>query len=74
MKRDKVKSSNIVSIGWEKGFLEVEFNSGTYRYEGVPEHIYRSLMESESKGKFIASMVKPLYRASKIPALALPPV
>lgn len=37
MNRLPVVSSNIASVGWEDGTLEVEFNHGAvYQYEHVP--------------------------------------
>ena len=45
MERISVSSSNIASVGWEDGILEVEFtNGGVYQYQGVPEDIYAGLM------------------------------
>lgn len=68
MERTKVKSSNIVSIGWENEVLEVEFSSGTiYSYFSVPERRFKDLMASESKGKFFASQIKPHFMAAVKP-------
>lgn len=59
MQRTKVKSSNIMSVGWEKGELEVEFLSGdVYRYENVSEGVFKALMQSESKGRYFSDHVK----------------
>ena len=73
MNRIPVKSSDIRSIGWEiwenndtekakmVGVLEVEYirNNAVYRYIGVPERIYRTILaDTESIGKAIARLVK----------------
>ncbi len=53
MQRIRVSSSNIASIGWENGTLEVEFNDrSVYRYSGVPETVYRAFLNAGSKGRF----------------------
>lgn len=55
MRRVNVKSSNIKSIG--HNFLtknmEIEFNGGNiYRYKKVPRHVFKDMLNSDSKGKF----------------------
>lgn len=55
IKMVEVKSSHIARVGYslvDKRLL-VEFNSGVYEYENVPERIYTDLLEAESKGKYI---------------------
>lgn len=52
----KVESSNISSVGYDRGaqVLEVEFRGGTrYRYSGVPADKYDELMASPSKGSYL---------------------
>ena len=52
--RRPVSSSNIASVGWEQGVMEVEFTSGkTYRYEDVPEGEYQALLGADSPGKYL---------------------
>lgn len=73
MNRIPVKSSDIRSIGWEiwednstkkakmTGVLEVEYtrNNIVYRYIGVPERIYHTILaDTESIGKAVARLVK----------------
>jgi len=66
MKRIKVKSSNIESIGYEVldfakllGTLEVEFKGGgVYRYLEVPESMYEDMLVAESVGKFFSTHTK----------------
>lgn len=55
MERNVVDSSAITSIGYEAatGTLEMEFRTGSiYRYDDVPEDIYRGLIAAPSKGQF----------------------
>ena len=69
MNRQKVKSSNIVSIGYSsaKKELEVEFiGSGVYCYSDVEKEIYDNFLKSESKGKFVHSQIRGRYRYEKI--------
>ena len=69
MEREMVDSSTVMSIGYDlsSSTLEVEFkNSRVYQYYNVPEPIYRQLMESDSKGKFIHAYIKPAYACSLV--------
>lgn len=53
MKREPVKSSNIVSVGYDSAekAMEVEFKSGgVYRYNGVPAHIHQEFVGADSIG------------------------
>ena len=68
MKRKKVKSSNIKSIGFKHNILEVEFlDKNVYRYYGVDEELYENLMKSESVGSFFSRNIKNdfMYRKMK---------
>ena len=61
MNRKPVASSNIRSIGFENGALEIEFANGrVYRYTGpkVREH-YDGLIKAESIGGYFAKHVRP---------------
>lgn len=61
MNRQEVSSTNIRSIGYdkEKELLEVEFmKGGVYQYSGVPEEIYKALVNAESKGKAFFRFIK----------------
>ena len=66
MERVAVESSNVVSIGYDEGTLEVEFNSGIYRYYDVPEYIYEELMASDSKGSYLHQNVKGAYSYEQV--------
>jgi len=67
MDRQRVSSTNLSSVGYENGILEIHFrNGGTYQYYGVPESIYRSLMGASSKGRYFARHIKGKYRDRKV--------
>ena len=69
MDRAPVKSSNVVSIGYDpaRQALEVEFRSGTvYRYDGVPPDIHQALMQSRSAGTFVAREIRARYAATRL--------
>lgn len=68
MVRKSVKSSNIVSIGYDEvnAILEVEFaRSGVYKYFNVPKKVYEAFLNAPSKGKFLFSNIKGKYKFSK---------
>jgi lysyl-tRNA synthetase class 2 len=64
-----VGSSSVVSLGYDasKRQLHVQFvdSNGTYVYEGVPQWVYRHLLEAESKGRFLNRVIKPRYALRK---------
>lgn len=67
MERQPVESSNVASVGYENGTLEVEFKNGAvYDYSDVSPEEYQALLESESVGKFVASRVRGRYPTTKV--------
>lgn len=57
-----VSSSNLASVGYQDGILEVAFKSGSvYQYTGVPESVYEALMSAPSHGKFFAAFIRNNY-------------
>jgi hypothetical protein len=67
MNRIPVVSSNIYSVGFSKGILEIEFRSGgVYRYFDVPKHVYDELMDAESLGSFFHYNIKGNYEYERI--------
>jgi hypothetical protein len=75
MNRKSVRSSNILSIGYDSltRTLEVEFrcdstsHSGRiYHYLDVPPEIHRDLMSAESKGKFMHRNVMWAFRYQRL--------
>ena len=68
MNRKSVKSSNIVSVGYNEvdKILEVEFiRSGVYKYFDVPKNVYEAFITAPSIGKFLHSKIKGIYNFKK---------
>ena len=60
MQRQPVASSNIRSVGFENGAMEIEFTNGkVYRYTGpkVQEH-YDGMMAAPSKGQYFGKHIR----------------
>ena len=67
MDRVPVESSNIKSIGWKSGILEIEFHSGgIYQYSDVPILIYTAMLDAPSKGKYFHAHIENLYEFHRI--------
>lgn len=69
MNREPVASSTIVSIGYDdpSQTLEVEFKSGAiYQYYNVTQALAEQLMQSSSKGQFLAYQIKNAYPYSRV--------
>lgn len=67
MIRHRVSSSDIYSIGYESGTLEIEFNSGgIYQYYNVPLQIAQGLMSATSHGRYFHSVIKDHYAYRRI--------
>lgn len=70
MEMTPVQSSNVKALGWEDEVLEVEFvKGGKYRYTGVPEEIYKILVNADSVGKAFHRYIRPKqheYKYKKI--------
>ena len=64
MKMRPLKSSNILSVGYDDkaAFLTVQFRrkegSCTYTYPGIPKRVFEGLLSAESPGKFFNEHVK----------------
>lgn len=62
MNRVAVVSSNLQSVGYCGGTLEIAFHSGgIYQYFGVPETVYCALLGADSKGRFFHRNIKRVY-------------
>ena len=62
-----VVSSNVKRIGQEKSKLYVQLKRGaTYFYKGVPEKLYKEMLNADSKGKYLNSQIKGKYEYQKI--------
>ena len=66
MEMIKVVSSNVVAVGYKDKKLYVDYKSGSYVYENVPEEIYVALLAAESKGKFMWAKVKGRYDYARL--------
>lgn len=73
MDRTGVRSSNIVSVGWEadedgvNGILEVEFKQGVvYQYTDVPKFVFEQLIFSGSPGKYLLTSIVDAYDGQRI--------
>ena len=70
MKRLKVESSNLASVGYDLATrtLEVEFKSGKlYQYFDVPHYVYDDLTSGVfSAGKYFATAVKKNYQFKEV--------
>jgi hypothetical protein len=67
MERFVVNSSNINSVGFENGILEVEFVSGSvYRYFDVPQEVFESLVNAPSVGKFFNENIRSIYGHERV--------
>lgn len=69
MRRERVKSSVIASIGYDaRGrVLEVEFHSGrVYEYFDVSRRVYETLRTTDSVGKYFNEVVKVNHRGARV--------
>lgn len=67
MQRTPVRSSNVQSIGYESGVLEIQFhNGGIYQYFDVPAQIHQALMSAPSKGQFFTQNIRGTYRYARV--------
>lgn len=61
-----VSSSNVASIGYQNGVIEVHFHNGyAYQYTGTSEALFNEFLNASSKGKFVHQRLKdrfPTYR------------
>lgn len=62
-----VNSSDLAAAGYENGILYIEFLSGTmYRYFDVPEAVFNSLMNANSRGRYFHTFIKNHYRYQRL--------
>jgi hypothetical protein len=65
MEREPSTSSNIKSVGYEDGVMEVEFKGGSvYRYH-VPKEVYEAFKASGFRGGHFHKNIKSLYEGTK---------
>ncbi|GGD17704.1 KTSC domain-containing protein [Flavobacterium orientale] len=61
MERKSVRSSNLVSIGYDVNnkILEIEFhNGGVYQYSNVSFDVYEELMDAKSHGTYFSANIR----------------
>lgn len=69
MIRTLVQSSDLQSVGYDPAtqVLEIAFHrGGIYQYRGVPEAVYRSLMQAPSHGTYFHAHIKERYPYHKV--------
>jgi KTSC domain len=71
MTRIPVTSSNVKSVGWENGTLEVEFHNGVYRYHNVPASKYAAILAEDKRpggsiGTHFAKHIRPHHGFTKL--------
>ncbi len=69
MERVAVRSRDIAIVGYdtETSTLEVAFRiGGVYEYSGVPEEVYRGLLQAPSQGVYFDRRVKHRYPYRKV--------
>lgn len=67
MNMTPVESSTIKSIGYQDDDLYVEYKHGqTYRYSKVPKNLYESLLNAESKGRYLNTEIKNKFIYEKL--------
>ena len=69
MIRHNVRSTNILSVGYEaeSAILEIEFrNGGLYKYLNVPQTVYDEFMAAPSHGSYFHRHIKNRYKWVKI--------
>lgn len=62
-------SSTIAAIRYDPRteLLDIRFTSGSvYRYEGVPEFVYRALLRADSKGRYFNEIVRDGYEYEEL--------
>ena len=67
MIRKRVVSTNVTSVGYFAGVLEVEFHNGAvYHYYGVPESYYTQMTNYPHPGTFLSRNVKGRYYYERV--------
>lgn len=62
MNRVYVQSTDIRSIGYENGILEIEFlKGGVYQYPNVPREAYLYMISHAHPGTYFHRYIKPYY-------------
>jgi hypothetical protein len=60
-------SLNAATYQEQRAVLELEFGSGAiYRYAGIPEQVYRELLNAESKGRYFNQHIRNRFTHTKV--------
>jgi len=73
MKRKRVKSTNIHSIGYDEKsqILEIEFLSGgVYEYSEIRKELHEDLMAAPSHGKYYNQHIKGEFPSKKLESVS----
>jgi len=61
-----VKSSNVESVSFHDGVMEVKFKGGGhYTFHGVTEQQHRAFMAAESKGTHFAKHIRGKFKTER---------
>lgn len=69
MNRQQVKSSSLLSVGYDANLniMELEFRGGSvYRYFNVPEQVHEELLKADSKGSYFHERIRGHYRYERV--------
>ena len=74
MKRKKVESSNLASVGYSarRKLLEIQFKGKddapgpVYQYKDVPPEVAKGLEQADSKGKYVWKNIRGVYTFEKV--------
>lgn len=70
MRMQRVASSVVAAIGYDSALrvLLVLFHNGRmYSYVNVPPHVHRAFVRAASIGTYLNEIIKPRYRAIRVP-------
>jgi hypothetical protein len=71
MRMQRVASSVVAAIGYDSArrVLLVAFHGGRmYAYADVPRDVHREFVHAASIGTYLNELIKPRYRAVRVPA------
>lgn len=69
MPRQRVQSSTLLSVGYDRGkaVLELEFRRGAiYQYYQVPPGVYAALLSAPSKGTYFNAQIKGRFQYQRV--------
>jgi len=69
LERFPVNSTNVATAGYDAATmtLEVEFQNGNvYQYFDVPEAVYQEFRQAPSRGQFLNTNIKGVYRYARM--------